>query len=56
MEVSIDLHSHSMFAGGSGGLSTATSSIQENMKKPHKRYLEADRNTSLKRLQFFGTA
>ncbi len=55
MELSADLHSHSMFAGGSGGLSTASSSIQENMKKVHKRFLEADRNSSLKGIQIFGS-
>ena len=55
MEVSIDLHSHSMFAGGSGGLSTSSLSIQDNMKKAHKRFLEADTNSALKGIQIFGS-
>lgn len=55
MEINIDLHSHSMFAGGSGGLSTATSSIQDNMKKAHKRFLEAEKNSLLKGIQVLGS-
>ena len=55
MDISVDLHSHSMFAGGSGGLSTSSSTIQETMKKAHARFIQADYNSSLKGIQVFGT-
>ena len=44
-----------MFAGGSGGLSTSSSTIQETMKKAHARFIQADYNSSLKGIQVFGT-
>jgi PHP family Zn ribbon phosphoesterase len=55
MEITVDLHSHSMFAGGSGGLSTSTDSLQDNMKKANKRFLEADLNSGLKGIQILGS-
>ena len=44
-----------MFAGGSGGLSTSSESLQTNMKKAHKRFLEADTTSSLKGIQILGS-
>lgn len=55
METAVDLHSHSMFAGGSGGLSTSTENIEENMKKAHKRFIQADINSTLKGIQVLGS-
>ena len=55
MEIAVDLHSHSMFAGGSGGLSTSADNISENMKKANKRFIQADTNSSLKGIQVLGS-
>lgn len=44
-----------MFAGGSGGLSTSVESLQTNMKKAHKRFLEADTTSTLKGIQILGS-
>lgn len=55
MDIAVDLHSHSMFAGGSGGLSTSKESLAENMKKAHKRFLQADANSLLKGIQVLGS-
>ena len=55
LEIAVDLHSHSMFAGGSGGLSTSSESLQTSMKKAHKRFLEADTTSTLKGIQILGS-
>ena len=55
MEIPVDLHSHSMFAGGSGGLSTSVATIQDTMKKAHKRFLEAEKNSVLKGIKVLGS-
>lgn len=47
-----------MFAGGAGGLSTSSESfesMQKNMKKAHKRFLEADTTSTLKGIQILGS-
>lgn len=55
MDVAVDLHAHSMFAGGAGGLTTDPSKRGEMLQRAKKRFSLADTTSALKGLQVLGS-
>lgn len=55
MEIAVDLHAHSMFAGGSGALSLKPENFKASLIKAHKRFEIANKNSQLKGIQILGT-
>ena len=56
MDIAVDLHAHSMFAGGSGGLKVKDKeSLKESFKQAHTRFIEADKTSKLKGINILGT-
>ena len=55
MRIAVDLHAHSMFAGGAGGLSLSVGKKEESLKKAHIRFIEADKTSRMKGIRILGT-
>ena len=55
MLVAVDLHAHSMFAGGAGGISSSPTRLKESYQRAHARFEEANITSAKKGIQVMGS-
>ncbi len=55
MLVAVDLHAHSMFAGGAGGISSSPARLKESYHRAHLRFEEANITSAKKGIQIMGS-
>ena len=55
MLVAVDLHAHSMFAGGAGGISSSPERLKESYQRAHVRFEDANITSAKKGIQVMGS-
>ncbi len=55
MFIAVDLHAHSMFAGGAGGISSSPEKLEQSYRRAHKRFREANITSWKKGIQVMGS-